>query len=66
MIGMEEMMSAKTMYNDDHFVSLNVRASVLRKMLQGENLHMSDIQCSCSKSKQVLQKLLIQAVSNTK
>lgn len=51
---------------EDNFIALNVRASVLKKMLSGENLHMSDIHCTCSQSKQALQRLLLQAVSTSK
>ena len=59
-------MPSKQHQHDDNFISLNVRASVLRKMLSGENLHMSDIQCTCAQSKQALQKLLLQAVVGEK
>ncbi len=46
----------------ERYVSLSVKASVLQKMLSGENLHMSDIHCSCADSKKILKQLLIQAV----
>ena len=52
--------------HEDNFIALNVRASVLKMMLSGENLHMSDIHCTCSQSKQALQRLLLQAVSTSK
>jgi len=32
-------------------------------MLNGEVLHMTDIHCTCSRSKQVLKQLLLQAAS---
>ncbi len=51
--------------NEAGFVSLNVKASVLQKMLSGEVLHMTDIHCTCARSKRVLQKLLIQAAANS-
>ncbi|BFT32040.1 hypothetical protein D210916BOD24_32160 [Alteromonas sp. D210916BOD_24] len=46
----------------EHYVSLSVKASVLQKMLCGENLHMSDIHCTCADSKKILKQLLMQAV----
>lgn len=56
-------MMSKPAPNEDGFVSLNVRTSVLQKMLNGEVLHMTDIHCTCSRSKQVLKQLLLQAAS---
>ncbi|WP_334019464.1 hypothetical protein [Alteromonas sp. S015] len=55
-------MASKQISNEDGFVSLNVRASVLQKMLNGEVLHMTDIHCTCAHSKRTLQKLLLRAV----
>ncbi|WP_256253828.1 hypothetical protein [Alteromonas sp. V450] len=54
---------SKPALNEDGFVSLNVRTSVLQKMLNGEILHMTDIHCTCARSKRKLQKLLLQAVT---
>jgi len=59
-------MPSKQYDHENNFIALNVRASVLKKMLSGENLHMSDIHCTCSQSKQALQRLLLQAVSTSK
>jgi hypothetical protein len=56
-------MASKQISSEDGFVSLNVRASVFQKMLNGEVLHMTDIHCTCSRSKQVLKQLLLQAAS---
>jgi len=56
-------MASKQISSEDGFVSLNVRASVLQKMLNGEILHMTDIHCTCANSKRMLQKLLLQAVT---
>ena len=56
-------MMSKPALNEDGFVSLNVRTSVLQKMLNGEVLHMTDIHCTCARSKRKLQKLLLQAVT---
>ncbi|OJF69876.1 hypothetical protein BK026_14435 [Alteromonas sp. V450] len=56
-------MMSKPALNEDGFVSLNVRTSVLQKMLNGEILHMTDIHCTCARSKRKLQKLLLQAVT---
>ncbi len=56
-------MMSKPAPNEDGFVSLNVRTSVLQKMLNGEVLHMTDIHCTCARSKRKLQKLLLQAVT---
>ncbi len=50
---------------DEGFVSLNVKASVLQKMLSGEVLHMTDIHSTCARSKRVLQQLLLQAAANS-
>ena len=55
-------MMSKQMPSDDGFVSLNVRASVLQKMLKGEVLHMTDVHCTCAHSKRTLQQLLLKAV----
>ncbi|CAD5246732.1 conserved hypothetical protein [Alteromonas sp. 38] len=56
-------MTVENFHDKNDFISLNVKASVLRKMLSGQNLHVSDIHCNCSRSKQQLQQLLLQAVS---
>ncbi|MDO6566794.1 hypothetical protein Q4561_06970 [Alteromonas sp. 1_MG-2023] len=56
-------MKVDTIQDNNDFISVNVKASVLRKMLSGQNLHVSDIHCNCSRSKQQLQLLLLQAVS---
>ncbi len=58
-------MASKQISSEDGFVSLNVRASVLQKMLNGEVLHMTDIHCTCANSKRMLQKLLLQAVTGS-
>ena len=58
-------MASKQISSEDGFVSLNVRASVLQKMLNGEVLHMTDIHCTCANSKRMLQKLLLQAVTES-
>jgi hypothetical protein len=58
-------MASKQISCEDGFVSLNVRASVLQKMLNGEVLHMTDIHCTCANSKRMLQKLLLQAVTES-
>ncbi len=58
-------MASKQISSEDGFISLNVRASVLQKMLNGEVLHMTDIHCTCANSKRMLQKLLLQAVTGS-
>lgn len=58
------MMSKQTP-NEDGFVSLSVRASVLQKMLKGEVLHMTDVHCNCAHSKRTLQNLLLKAVADS-
>lgn len=59
----ENTMSAKQRTANEGYISLSVRASVLKRMLSGENLHLSDIHCSNKKSKLAVQKLLLQALS---
>ena len=56
-------MTVEAFQDNNDFISLNVKASVLQKMLSGQNLLVSDIHCDCSRSKQQLQQLLLQAVS---
>lgn len=56
-------MTVETIQDNNDFISVNVKASVLRKMLSGQNLHVSDIHCNCTRSKRQLQQLLLQAVS---
>ena len=56
-------MTVESFQDNNDFISLNVKASVLQKMLSGQNLHVSDIHCNRSRSKQQLQQLLLQAVS---
>jgi len=57
-------MASKQVSSEEGFISLNVKASVLQKMLSGEVLHVTDIHCTCTRSKHLLQKLLLQAVAN--
>ncbi|AGP79725.1 hypothetical protein BM523_18390 [Alteromonas mediterranea] len=57
-------MTPEQISNQEGFVSLNVKASVLQKMLSVEVLHMTDIHCTCAHSKRVLQKLLLQVAAN--
>jgi hypothetical protein len=56
-------MATKSNVDSNDFISVNVKASVLRKMLSGQNIHLTDIHCTCAQSKQQLQKLLLQALS---
>ena len=56
-------MASKSAIDSGEFISLNVKASALRRMLSGQNLHLADIHCSCAQSKQKLQQLLLQTVS---
>tara|TARA_A200000159_G_C7237043_1_gene302830 strand:+ start:337 stop:528 length:192 start_codon:yes stop_codon:yes gene_type:complete len=58
------IMTPEQISNQEGFVSLNVKASVLQKMLSVEVLHMTDIHCTCAQSKRVLQKLLLQVAAN--
>ena len=58
-------MMSKQIPTEDGFVSLNVRASALQKMLKGEVLHMTDVHCTCSHSKRTLQNLLLKAVADS-
>jgi len=60
------MMSAKQRSAHEGYISLSVRSCVLKRMLSGENLHLSDIHCSNKKSKLAVQKLLLQALSEGK
>lgn len=45
----------------DGFITLSLKASVLQQMLSKESVHMTDIHCHCSQSKQIIQQLLLQA-----
>jgi hypothetical protein len=56
-------MATKSNVDSNDFISVNVKASVLRKMLSGQNIHLTDIHCTCAQSKQQLQQLLLQALS---
>jgi len=56
-------MASNQISSQDSFILLNVKASVLQKMLNCEVLHMTDIHCTCTHSKRQLQKLLLQAVA---
>ena len=56
-------MATKSNVNSNDFISVNVKASVLRKMLSGQNIHLTAIHCTCTHSKRQLQQLLLQAVS---
>lgn len=47
--------------NEDGFITLSVKASVLQQMLSKESMHMTDIHCHCTQSKQIIQQLLLQA-----
>ncbi len=58
-------MMSKQIPTEDGFVSLNVRISVLQKMLKGEVLHMTDVHCNCAHSKRMLQNLLLKAAADS-
>jgi hypothetical protein len=58
-------MNAKQRTANEGFISLSVRACVLKRMLSGESLHLSDIHCKNTKSKLAIQKLLLQALSES-
>ncbi|MDC8829204.1 hypothetical protein [Alteromonas gilva] len=45
------------------FVSVNVRVSVLKQLLQGQQIHLSDVHGTSLAHKQCLQQLLLQALS---
>ena len=47
----------------DGFITLSLKTSVLQQMLSKESVHMTDIHCDCAQSKQIIQQLLLQAVS---
>ena len=55
----------KQVPNEDGFVSLSIRTSVLQQMLEGEVLHMTDVHCNCAQSKRTLQNLLLKAVADS-
>ncbi|NVK55731.1 MAG: hypothetical protein HWE26_08960 [Alteromonadaceae bacterium] len=46
------------------FVSVNVRVSVLKQLLQGQQIHLCDIHGTSLAHKQCLQQLLLQALTN--
>lgn len=53
----------KTFQSQPEFVSVQVRVSLLKQLLMGEKIHISDLQCMSLEHKQCLQQLLLQALA---
>ena len=51
---------------EQEFVSVRMRVSVLKRLLQGHNIHLCDVHGTSAKQKQCLQQLLLQVVSESK
>lgn len=57
-------MTHKPIEDNNEYISIEVKASALSRMLGGHSLHLTDIHCSCSENKRKLQYLLLKAVNN--
>lgn len=53
----------ETLQSEPEFVSVEVRTSVLKQLLQGQKIHLSDIHSTSLEHKHCLQQLVLQAVS---